>query len=207
VLVGAREDLILSAERLYATHGVNGVSLRHISLEAGQKNVSAIQYHFEDRRGLILAIFEFRRGEIEARRRALLDECSTSGRRGDVRALTEVQVRPLAEQAATPGSYYARFLNRMWDHEGRAVVPITDIGADEAHEAGALLIAAVGHDAKLSTVRTELGGRLIIAGIADLERRLNEQAWLDVDSERDAYITAVVDALVGMLTARISIPS
>lgn len=137
----------------------------------------------------------------------LLDECSTSGRDADVRALMEVQARPLAEQAATPGSYYARFLNRMLDHEGRAVVPITDIGADVAHEAGELLITAVGHDPQLSTVRTELGGRLIIAGIADLERRLNEQAWLDVDSERDTYITAVVDALVGMLTAPISIPS
>lgn len=156
---------------------------------------------------MILAILEFRRPRIEARRRMLLDECSTSGRDADVRALMEVQARPLAEQAATPGSYYARFLNRMLDHEGRAVVPITDIGADVAHEAGELLITAVGHDPQLSTVRTELGGRLIIAGIADLERRLNEQAWLDVDSERDTYITAVVDALVGMLTAPISIPS
>ena len=48
--------LLRSAEKLMAARGVQSVSLREISEAAGQRNVSAAQYHFKDRRGLIEAL-------------------------------------------------------------------------------------------------------------------------------------------------------
>ena len=39
-------QLLLAAERLFAEHGLAGVSLRQISIEAGSSNNSAIRYHF-----------------------------------------------------------------------------------------------------------------------------------------------------------------
>src|SRR5436309_1601566 len=46
-------DLILSvAERLFAEHGVDQVSLAQINREAGQRNRSAINYHFGSKQSL-----------------------------------------------------------------------------------------------------------------------------------------------------------
>jgi AcrR family transcriptional regulator len=44
-----RERLILTAERFFATNGIESVSLREIARAAGQKKVAAMQYHFGDR--------------------------------------------------------------------------------------------------------------------------------------------------------------
>src|ERR687892_231101 len=43
------ERLIAAAESLFATHGIDGVSLREINRAAGARNASALQYHFGDR--------------------------------------------------------------------------------------------------------------------------------------------------------------
>jgi AcrR family transcriptional regulator len=42
--------LISAAERLYAERGVDAVSMREITREAGQKNSSAFQYHFPSKK-------------------------------------------------------------------------------------------------------------------------------------------------------------
>ena len=48
-----RDALRRSAEQLFAAHGVDGVSLRQITREAGQRNTTALQYHFGSRDGLL----------------------------------------------------------------------------------------------------------------------------------------------------------
>src|ERR687891_78479 len=50
------ERLIAAAESLFATHGIDGVSLREINRAAGARNASALQYHFGDRDGLLRAV-------------------------------------------------------------------------------------------------------------------------------------------------------
>ncbi len=51
-----REKLIAAAERLMANHGIDGVDLREIHAAAGQRNRSAIAYHFGDREGLVVPV-------------------------------------------------------------------------------------------------------------------------------------------------------
>ena len=53
-----RERLINTAERLYALHGLDGVSLDRIRREAGEKNASALQYHFGSKADLGYAVVE-----------------------------------------------------------------------------------------------------------------------------------------------------
>jgi AcrR family transcriptional regulator len=69
-----RDRLMDVAERLYVERGPDDVSLREILREAGQRNQSALQYHFGGRRGLLDAIAQRRQAQLEARRRRLLDE-------------------------------------------------------------------------------------------------------------------------------------
>ena len=59
-----RERLIVAAERLFAEHGFDGVTLKQITAEAGQRNASALQYHFGSRVDLVRAIVaEFARAD------------------------------------------------------------------------------------------------------------------------------------------------
>ena len=66
-----REHLLDVAESLFLSQGIDQVSLRAIAREAGQKNPSALQYHFGNREGLIKAIVARRLQQQEARRARL----------------------------------------------------------------------------------------------------------------------------------------
>src|SRR5213593_2005157 len=50
-----RAKLIAAAEHLFARRGLD-VPIRDIHALAGQRNASALQYHFGDRNGLLVAI-------------------------------------------------------------------------------------------------------------------------------------------------------
>jgi AcrR family transcriptional regulator len=78
---GTRARLITAAERLFAERGIDGVSLREINRASGAKNAVAVQYHFDDRAGVVRAILDKHRPAIEASRHALLDEYEASGTR------------------------------------------------------------------------------------------------------------------------------
>lgn len=105
-----------AAERLFAEHGIAGVSLRDISVAAGQRNNSAAQYHFGDRVGLVVAVFEHRMALVDERRRARLIELGDGGRLDELPALVEAVVAPLAEVIAETDGWYGRFLARSrWE--------------------------------------------------------------------------------------------
>jgi AcrR family transcriptional regulator len=89
-----RIAIIEAAERLFADQGVEAVSMRTISEEAGQRNSSSVQYHFDDRMGLLRAIFEYREGQLDAARALLLTAAREHGHLSDVRWLLRVMFYP-----------------------------------------------------------------------------------------------------------------
>lgn len=108
-----RERLIETAERLFATEGVNGVSLREIVRASGARNVTALQYHFGDRRGLLRAVLERHHREVETARHALLDAYEAEEHQG-VQALSAALVRPLAAKLSNPsGRAYLQILGEL----------------------------------------------------------------------------------------------
>ena len=109
-----RTAILITAERMFAIYGLHGASLRQISEEAGQKNTSAIQYHFGSRDKLIEAVFAMRMTRINPRRQAVLDDLTAHGRLGDVRSLVGAMVRPMAEELhpRPEGNHYLQFMSR-----------------------------------------------------------------------------------------------
>ena len=53
-----RERLVTAAVQLYGARSIDAVSLREVSVAAGQRNTNALQYHFRDRDGLLQAIVD-----------------------------------------------------------------------------------------------------------------------------------------------------
>lgn len=118
VSTGTREALILAGERLFAEHGINGVSLRQINTDAGQKNSSAAHYHFGSKQALIKAIHSYRLESVNQRRHAWLEKLHVGGKQGDIRAIVETIVHPIVEEIheTEGGSYYIRFLAQVVGH-------------------------------------------------------------------------------------------
>lgn len=92
-----REQLLDAAERLWSERGIEGVSLREIRIAAGQRNSSALQFHFGDRDGLLLALARRHMPRVAALQEELYAALVAAGRTDDLAGLVEVLVRPDAE--------------------------------------------------------------------------------------------------------------
>lgn len=125
---GTRARLITAAETLFAERGIDGVSLREINRASGARNAVAVQYHFEDRAGVVRAIIAKHRPAVEALRHEHLDAYEAEGRR-DLWTLAGCLVRPLATKLAdTEGGpeylrIHAELVNRTTASERLAETP------------------------------------------------------------------------------------
>ena len=112
-----RQRLITAAETLFAERGIEAVSLREINAAAGQRNATALQYHFIDRNGLLGAVLRKHHHDVEIRRHALLDAYESEDG-DDLRTLAAALVRPSAAKLADPDGgraylrIHAELLNR-----------------------------------------------------------------------------------------------
>jgi AcrR family transcriptional regulator len=196
----ARADLIDTAERLFAERGIAAVPLREIGAAAGQRNNSAAQYHFGTRDGLVDAIFDTRMAPIDQHRRAILDELEASDSLGDVRALCEAFVHPLAASLLSRDgeSWYARFLAQV------VLDPEFELLARRRHPVTAGLrrvIDLLDHalpdvPVELRGHRLQLASTLVVHALADRER---------TPGPAPALLAAeLVDAMVAILTAPVS---
>ena len=184
----ARGDILDAAERLIAERGVQ-VPLRDIALAAGQRNNSAVNYHFRNRQDLIDAVV-LRRLEPMERERGLM--LAALGPDHDVEALLRVMVLPFT---TVPSRYYARFLQAANLHL-RADI-------DDAHGSawrqvlGELARAIPTPDSAARHRRVTAIGTTMFALLADLER-----ATHDSDAATGG-VEEIISMLAAMLTAAV----
>ncbi len=192
------DRLISAAEELFASHGIDGVSLREINRVAGAKNASALQYHFRDRDGLLNALMDKHRRDVEARRHAMLDAYEADGRE-DLRALAGALVRPMAAKLADQdgGPQYLQILADLMNRP-RAIIDPADLD-----------------DPASSIYRwRQLVGRLLDEDVTRLHRRYVTIRFAAVEIGRRArsgphtddrlFTSDLVDLVTGVLSAPLS---
>ncbi|MGD9705211.1 MAG: TetR/AcrR family transcriptional regulator [Acidimicrobiia bacterium] len=91
-----RELLLDAGRRIFAEVGAFQAPLKQIVEAAGQRNTSALHYHFGGREGLLTAIIDHHNTAIEEERRELLDRLEAEGRASDLRSLVEAVVIPFS---------------------------------------------------------------------------------------------------------------
>ena len=93
--VVTKDSLMRAAEKLIAINGVENVSIRDIVAAAGQKNESALQYHFNNLTGLVTAIHCQRSRQIRRKRQDLLTATQAKSAELSLRQLCALMVEPV----------------------------------------------------------------------------------------------------------------
>lgn len=118
----AKQQLVLTAERLFAQRGLDGVPLRQIGTSAGMANKSAVQYHFGSKDALLRAILLNRLEQLTKRRELL----AARNAGGGLRAVVESHQLPLIELAEDQDCFYLPFLEQLLRHDS-SVSPLDEL--------------------------------------------------------------------------------
>ncbi len=204
----ARTRLLDAAERLVAERGVD-VPLREVALAAGQRNNSAVHYHFGSREGLLEAVLAWRLEPVNARMLAMLADLEASSDGGGAErhrepcALVDVLVRPMATEPYLAGSsHYARFLEQV---RARPLIADLPAAAPEHASATRLVLGRLARTLPRPWTDERRAARLralstaMFALLADHER-----ARPDLD---EARAEAALDEIVTMLTGLLLTPT
>jgi AcrR family transcriptional regulator len=186
-------QLLLAAERLFAEHGLAGVSLRQISIEAGSSNNSAIRYHFGSKDDLLRAIFAYRLNDLMQRRALLRARANPA----DLRAQLEAHILPLIELAESPDSSYVSFIEQLqragavdvFVHQPNAVKSQADFTCGMQG-----LLSHIPEPAR--TMRIQQAQDLAVHLAAERERAIRRN---DPVVPFALFVSGVVDGLAGFL--------
>jgi AcrR family transcriptional regulator len=192
------DRLIEVAERLFAEHGLDGVSLRQIAAEAGTLNNSAVRYHFGSKEALVTAIIEYRLPHIIQRRELLAARSDPD----DLRSVLEAHLLPVIDMAETTDNHYLIFIEQLQrygrgqDHPFLHVSPpLRDSHRTFLHAAGALL----GHlPEELRTERVAAVTAQCLHASADRQRALR---FGSPQRPYALHVNDLFDGLVGYLNA------
>jgi AcrR family transcriptional regulator len=201
-----RVQIMEAAERLFAERGVGAVSLREVGAAAGQRNNSAVQYHFGSKEGLVEAIFNHRMGPIDEHRRRLLAELDEQGRSDDLRSLVEAFIEPFAAALIGAGeqTWYARFSAQVLiEREPQVFDGSVSSATGSLVDVFARLDRCLTHlPRRLRTERLLLGGTTVVNALSAFER--GQQRGSGQLNPGPILVADLIDAVVGLLDAPVS---
>lgn len=199
-----RELILVTAERLFAQHGVEAVSNRQVSEAAGQSNNFAVGYHFGTKEALLVAILRRHSESVEQLRAGML--ATLPGSPG-LRDFLACLVQPITAHLAALGSptWYARFIAQVTTHPA-----LRQRVVDEAVSARPLqrtidgMLGLVPHlPSEVRTERSDMSRLLIVHMCAERERALHEGGAMPCATWAAAS-SGLVDALVGLWLAPVT---
>jgi AcrR family transcriptional regulator len=193
--LATRKRLIDTAETLFAERGIASTSLLDIAKTAGQKNRSALQYHFTNKEGLLDAVLDKHAEGIANRRIAMLDELE-SGADYHLYQVIEALVLPMAtllddedggheflkihSQLMTTGNYLE--LRRHRDRDAIDTQRLQQM-ISQAIETS---------EQKMIHARLMLMGCMLVHGLADYTSQLDK-------IPRKVFLHTLIQAIVDLL--------
>jgi len=202
-----RNLILRTAEKLFAERGIDRVSIRQINLAAGQKNSSATQYHFDNKIGLLEALFDERMAPINERRLEMLGLLEKIGSDIDLRRLVEVIVMPVAEELQSHGAgyYYIPIVAQVSGHpDYHAIARHRDRHATGLQQLLTLIRQQVG-DIPQDVIMDRFGMALrqVFSEMADYQR-LHATGKPFEETGMSLFVNGLIDAVTAQFAAPVS---
>jgi TetR/AcrR family transcriptional regulator, regulator of cefoperazone and chloramphenicol sensitivity len=192
-----RALLVREAERLFARRGLYQVTVREIVEAAGQRNVSALSYHFGSREGVIEAILIRHGDPTDIARGELLEKV---GRDASTRDLVATLVIPYAAHLDQPeGRDYLRIVAQMtprfatWRDSAAGTGPRLIEVLDILEQRPQHLSAALRRERVVELIM------LMTVALAERARTIESGRALELDNP--TFEANLTDVLVGILEA------
>jgi len=204
-----RDALIAAGLDLFAEQGVYTTPLSRIVGAAGQRNTSALHYHFavnglDARHGLLFAIIDAQNDAIEAERRDMLDDVEAAAATTDLRRLVWAYVQPQANRLGSiEGRRFLSIVSQLvdlfdrWDEDPERT-PAQAMRAFRLIER-ALPTALPPH---LRRERVARFVEMVSESLGARARRLEKSR--NARTEHEAYVSNLIDMAVGALSAPMS---
>jgi len=196
-----QDKLLDAATALFAERGVANVSLAEIVRAAGQRNASAIHYHFGGRDEVVEAILARHVPALRARRLELLDHARSTPP-DDVRSVAEALVRPVTElaQRGWRERAYLQIGAELANQLDRTTPEMRRLFRETAGpEVMALLAERCAVPEEVWRVRALIGNAFVGRAAADRARALDRGDAGPLDD--DTWVDNLVAMFVGMMTA------
>lgn len=196
-----KQALMRAAEKLIAEKGIENVTIRDIVQNSGQKNESALQYHFGNLKGLIAALHASRNAQIQAKRSALLTSLNSDTSTPSLRDICQVMVAPAFELAKSKPDfrrYIRAFGHDITAADESALKVVNRKGGEGALQTGLLLRGALAH-LDDDAYRRRMDGALRFVSASMVHHARQKNAFRGDHAE--LFFHSLIDALVGMLSA------
>ena len=195
--------LMWAAEKLIAEKGIENVTIRQIVGAAGQKNESALQYHFKNLRGLVNALRQERGAQVRARRASMLERVLQACPSPSLRQTCELMVRPMFELARAKPEFrrYVRAFSQeimLAETSALAMVEKRAGGGESGRQIGGLLRARLPHLSE-AAYRRRMDAALRLASASMSHQARQKHAFRGMRA--DLFYHSLIDALVGLLSA------
>ena len=195
-----QERLMRAAEHLVANLGIENVTVRAIIQAAGQKNESALQYHFKNREGLLNAVHAQRNAEARSLREALAAPF-LAGKTPNLRDLCYLMIMPsfeLAQQDQGFRDYIRGFGPRVAQSSRPVEMMFDTTNAEVAAFVFRQLQQQLGH-LPADLVRLRLESTLRFASLCMSHQAGRENGFAERAGK--LFVANLLDAMVGILTA------
>lgn len=199
----AREDILNTAERLFAESGIENVSLRTINAEAGY-SAAALHYHFASREKLLEALLVDRQRPVMSLRTELIEKLD-AGTPLTVKSLAAALVLPFArliQNDQDRGLLTLKFFFRAY--VARRDIPSVRENTRESLEIFDPLLAQVLPELAPETrrIRWLMATELTFQGLANMESILEASAVKQPKGQHEQYVQMLIDFIAGGLLQR-----
>ena len=196
-----REALMRAAEKLIASKGLENITIREIVDAAGQKNESALQYHFQNLTGLVRAIHAVRDKQIHAMRAIQIEKLGEKTVEPTLRDVCKLMVEPaflLAKSKPDFRQYVKAFGHEIALTDQSALKFVRRQGGDTDAEINRLLRSALPglNDAAFDR-RLDSAVRFVASSMYHEARQPNAFRG----DQAELFFGSLIDSLVGLLGA------
>jgi AcrR family transcriptional regulator len=199
-----RERLIRAAEQLFGDKGIHAVTLKEINAAAGQRNESALHYHFGSKSALVNAILINRASHIDRARVERVDALLAEGKECDLDAILRAIFMPMADLLdKEEGVRFVRFLAQVLNDPDFDLPALATRGKlPGVTRANQLLVAAIGDiPPEVAIQRQRFLVEMTVSSLA-IWTRHNDA--VGEETQREFFIANLFDSIAGFLTAPVS---